>query len=318
MEEDFTPVQFEEPPRGLFEAPLEPSIHTIEVVDSSGEIRVYPVGYVYCPKYTDVCETLRDQEPPGDSLGYFDPSFIVITPDTQEINFKVKGRLVKHLTCPPQEPKARDITVETTDESQWLVRWTLEKQDTEAWIVLAYRGRDKCESILFGNWSATNIPLSPDSIYSPQDEVDVRLLVTDGFHLHTLTKERLLKFDTPRKIKIWLNGLPRNATPGQTAHARYYFIDPETASVCNAKSCPLAEDPEKYHVTWFSDQQPICASDLYKGELQYVFKKEGTHRLGITVQHRTRPELHAEAYQDVIVSPGEGSFQPRNPECSFY
>ncbi|HLB60268.1 MAG TPA: hypothetical protein VJL83_01540 [Patescibacteria group bacterium] len=294
--------------------------YKIETVAENGDTEVFYTTGMYCPPKTDVCETLLDKEIPLDSSGTLGPVSLYITPDIKAINIIIDDNVIMSLN---RRLKPIQITglskIPTAGGVE--IRWEIEtSQGEKIWSLFQYSsGPDTWGTVHFGpntlypeyNKSAINL----NSIQSSQELLDVRLVATDGFNTSIWLESDFIEI-TNKEIPVFVEGLNDEYRLNQRAYVEVSFIDPETGQGCYGSGCHNGANKGKYSVTWTSDKQTICDTDVPDGLLQYRFKKGGIHTFTLTIQHTEKPQLNAVRTFEVLVN-DEDLFELNPNDCSF-
>jgi len=303
----------------------DPTIYRVDVISSFGKRESHFTYVTYYPPDTDVGESLTDQEIPIGSDGYFDPLNIFVSGRTKRIEVYIADQLVRSFTNIDRELSINTFSVSESEAivndeivQGFEVTWSIDVASAdEVWVTIEYRAsRNRWEALVLGSPEMEGSSfIIPDHIQSTLDHIDLRLSVTNGFSIQTQILEGAIEPIT-KELELELEGFYNEHRVGLNVNINLWFIDPETGVLCDGMGCTWGENQGKYKVTWFSDVQNICPSDIYGGTLVYKFKSEGTHRIGAIVQHTEKPDLNSEVYVDVLVGPGDLGFDDPNPDCS--
>lgn len=302
----------------------DPTIYRIDIVSSFGRRESHFTTAAYYPPDTDVGEALREREIPIGSEAYLDPINIFVSDRTKRIEVYIADELVHSITSFNQEFSIKAFSISESEAivndeltSGHEITWSVEAQDTSGlWVTIEYQSSpDYWDPLVLGTPKMEgSLFILPDHIQSTLDQLNLRISVTDGFSTQSQVLNGVI--DLEKKLELQLRGITGEHSVGSHDGIELWFDDPETGASCDGRGCTFGENEGKYKVTWFSDVQNICPTDIYDGTLNYVYKSEGTHRIGARVEHIEKPELSAEIYVDVEVSPGDLGFTDPSPDCS--
>lgn len=332
---DFTPMLIDTPQektQRLAHVQSQKSTETwykVETVSTTGVREHMYTTAGYCPPGTDVCEIIADKEIPVGASGSFDPVSIFITPDVAQLHVSIHGKVIQSLFRPTHAPEIVQLTktqspqiFNNQKEGGIDIQWKLaEEGGKHAYSLLEYSAdTNKWEVLWIG--PDTSYPnyrkytINPSSIRSTLESIDVRLVVTDGFYA-TVWREPAVITLTEKELPLFVEGMGEQYSLGQTAFVDVDFVDPETGQGCDGSGCDRGANAGKYTVTWTSDKQTICQSDIARGTLQYKFKKGGVHTLTLKVQHRDKPKIAATRTFTVSTNSDVDLMETQPNDCSF-
>jgi len=275
----------------------------------------------YCPPHTDVCETLSDRQPPLDSLSHWSPTPIVIKPGIVRINFYISDLVVKSIVKPESSPRIVQF-INLPLEDGYKISWKIENGNSKTvGLTLDYLSSPNIWQVAgFGDAGAfTSFIANSNSIQTTLEDLDFRLVATDGFHIDVYHEKNFIPSPRVKELTLHLSGAPIDERiVGQDMFLKLMFIDPQTGVGCNGNGCKSGANQGRYEIMWFSERQNICSTDVYNGELQYRFKKTGAHKVGVRVQHREKEYLKGEVSVQVSVRLSPFPVEDNtDPNCSF-
>lgn len=302
-----------------------PMFFRFETLDGNGNRETYFSPGTYCPEGTDVCQSTTDVDFPMDSTGYLQPLVIEIRPEIIRMEAFAGDQSIWSLQRPNQGPEFLSLSstptkAQVNDElvSGQEIHWIADPGGTgQAWVMVEYQASpDTWQAYTFGVPTLEgDVFMHPESVHAMLDDVDLRVTLTDGFTIQMVILEDVLHL-VKGEIELTVYGLHASEyVVGQNIVLWLGFIDPETGLGCVGSGCLEGENQGKYEVTWHSSMQTICPQDTASGELTYVFKVEGTHRLGVTVQHIEKPDLRGEWFVDVVARLGPTAEGDPHPVC---
>lgn len=305
----------------LAKAPQQKSIYRIDFVSGDGRRKSVNSSVSYCPPQTDVCETLTDREPPSNSRSHWSPTPVIVEPGLEKIEFSVADKVIKTITKPTSPPRITALDKTATEEGVEIT-WSVDKGGAEfVGLSLEYLSSpNNWQTAGFGNVGTfTSFTADSDSIRSTLETLDFRLVATDGFHAVAYLAENFIPTSIVKELNLFLSGVPTTERiVGQDMFLELSFVDPQTGVGCSGDGCRSGVNQGKYEVTWTSDKQNICSSDIYNGTLQYRFKKTGIHTVSVEVRHNEKEYPRGEATVQITVNPSSFPVEDNtNPNCSF-
>ena len=297
-------------------------------MDQSGKKDIHPLTANVC--VDDYCISSKE-ELPINSKGAFGPLTIPFNPQAQEIQLLASNNIIWSLKRPSHSPKILGLTKKPAQqkysdgriEDGYAIAWDIDNPaSTRVWLVIDSKTvSHDWEVVTFTDAnSRKSINVDFANLFSPDRTVDFRITITDVFSIDQLTQEKFIMLPEKTDLAVSIIAYPsleydnKQKIIGQNDSWEVSFLDAEAGRICRKDN--LCDD--KYDVTWTSSQQPICPTDLYKGELQYIFKKSGVHKITVTVQHKLKPKLRSEATATFIV-PLENPYNyiDKNLGCSY-
>ena len=305
----------------LANTPQRESIYRIDLVSSNGKRKSLNSSVSYCPPQTDVCETLMDREPPSNSQSHWSPTPVIVESEFEKIEFNIAGKVIRTITKPTSPPKIMSLDKATADEGI-KITWGVDRGNAEyVGLLLDYLSSPNNWQVAgFGDVETfTSFTADSDSIRSTLETLDFRLVATDGFHAVSYLAEDFIPTPIVKELDLFLSGAPTTERIiGQDMFLELSFVDPQTGVGCRGEGCRSGVNQGKYEVTWTSDKQNICSSDIYNGTLQYRFKKTGTHTVSVKVRHKEKEYPKGEATVLITVNPSSFLVEDNtNPNCSF-
>lgn len=304
----------------LAKAPQEESIYRIDIINSDGTRKTVNSSVSYCPPQTDVCETLTDREPPSNSQSHWSPMPVIIEPGVERIEFNIAGKVIKTITKPTSPPRINALNKISSEEGTEIT-WDIDTGNAEyVGLALEYLSSpNNWQSAGFGDVETfTSFTADSDSIQSTLETLDFRLVATDGFRAVAYLAEDFIPTPIVKELELFLSGEPTSdRIVGQDMFLDLSFIDPQTGVGCGGDGCRSGVNQGKYEITWTSDKQNICQSDITSNGLEYRFKKTGTHTVTVKVRHTEKEYPRGEATVQVNVNPSPFPVEDNtDPNCS--
>jgi hypothetical protein len=303
-------------------------LYKIEVIHKNSKKDLYNTSLMYSLPGDDVARNITDTELPVNEQGLFNSVVIKVSPDVEKLNFYVGNKVVKTLTKKEPGPRITSFAKETTNqkvnnttEQGFRIVWAIEnKNNSNAALSLEYKiSSDEWQSPTVGpiKGASNDFFVNPADIQTTLDKIDYRLIVTDGFHANVWYEKDFVTVSQQRTLDLSLDYGPikEGRVVGQNGSIDLRFFDPETGQGCDPIGCANGN----YNVTWTSDKQTICPSDISRYEVTYFFKKEGIHTITVKVENKNKPNIKAEKSIKIFVGPNSSPpTEDKNPGCSSY
>ena len=304
----------------LAKASQQESIYRIDFVSRDGGRKSINSSISYCPPQTDVCDILTDREPPSNSRSYWSPTPFVIEPGFEKIEFNIAGKVVKTITKPASPPRITTLDKVETEEGVKII-WSVNKGGAEyVGLLLEYLSSpNNWQVASFGDIETlTSFTANSGSIQSTLETLDFRLVATDGFHVVAHLAKDFIPTPIVKELDLHLSGAPTTERIiGQDMFLDLSFVDPQTGAGCGGGGCQSGVNKDKYEITWSSDMQNICQSDITSNGVEYRFKKTGIHTVIVKVEHKDKEYPKGEVSVQVTVQPPPFPVEDNtDPNCS--